>query len=678
MSIVSASEDSTIDPYHPESSILDTSIPYSTHSVLSAVDVSFRNLVTAESTQALQPAEIKVPLKPHQRALLHAMGERETNSIQGITYQNTVTYANYGVLGDEVGTGKSLTVLSYIASLKHIIQPTQIRNSLYQRSNKHLFTVYKRDYKKLSKASLIIVPHTIYRQWQQYCKTQTTLSVFYAKSKKDLQAMVTRHVNPDVTEEQKAAFVTAKNAFMKQCMESDVVLVSNTLYSDLQRIAEMQGIQWKRVFVDEVDSIYIPWGALKLDAPFVWFISATWPNFVLEGYSIRPSMLEYYTNNLESFTPELGNWLREEIGTVQANTLGRTVWLRCRSSRWLHEFHSDHSLRAMTVLCCSKEFLNESRQMPPILDIILQCEQPITHRMLQGVVSSSIQSMLHAGNIDGALQELGVSTDTTMHLIDAVTLEREKELDRLKKTFQFKETMEYATSQAKEAALASLQGKIHSVEEQLKTFRERLLNIQVEECPICYENPNDHAGTLTPCCHRIFCGACILQSLSRAMTCPMCRAGIRTTELIQLVESKPKPTQPTKLLSKQKQLVQFLKKNPQSRVLVFSRYENPFLALERDCANEGITYHTLRGNKDTIASTIRSFEQGEKRVLFLPTESAGAGLNLVSATHVLLYHAMTSEEEKQLIGRAYRLGRKEPLHVIRLLHEGETLIQQQM
>jgi len=319
--------------------------------------------------------------------------------------------------------------------------------------------------------------------------------------------------------------------------------------------------------------------------------------------------------------------------------------------------------------------------MPPILDTVLYCEQPITHRALQGVVTTAVQFMLHAGNIEGALQELGVSKDTSMNLVEAVTLEREKELDRLKKTLQFKQTIDYATPLAKELALSSLEAKIHSVEEQLKTFRERLMNIHVEECPICYENPNDHSGTLTPCCHRIFCGACILQSLSRAMTCPMCRASIRASELIHLIDSKKTATNgrgsdAVKLLNKQKQLLKFVKENPKARVLVFSRYENPFVALERECSTEGITYHTLRGNKDTIASTIRSFEKGEKRVLFLPTASAGAGLNLVSATHVVLYHAMTPEEEKQLIGRAYRLGRQEPLHVVRLLHEGETLVQQ--
>jgi SNF2 family DNA or RNA helicase len=156
----------------------------------------------------------------------------------------------------------------------------------------------------------------------------------------------------------------------------------------------------------------------------------------------------------------------------------------------------------------------------------------------------------------------------------------------------------------------------------------------------------------------------------------MCRAPIQTNQLVRLVEEKKKivKKEQTKLLSKSKQLIKFLNENPQAKVLVFSRYENPFLSLEKDCESIGITYHTLRGNKDVIANTVKSFENGEKRVLFLPTQTAGAGLNLVNATHVVLLHAMTPEEEKQVIGRAYRLGRQEVLKVVRLLHEGENIL----
>jgi SNF2 family DNA or RNA helicase len=160
----------------------------------------------------------------------------------------------------------------------------------------------------------------------------------------------------------------------------------------------------------------------------------------------------------------------------------------------------------------------------------------------------------------------------------------------------------------------------------------------------------------------------------------MCRAPLKPTQLthiaqpnsnllVKVGESKPE----AKLRSKPKELLEFLVKNPEARVLIFSRYENPFTSLGVSFEEKGISYHMLKGNKDVIAAQIRAFETGEKRVLFLPTETAAAGMNLVSATHVVLLHAMTPDEEKQVIGRAYRLGRKNPLQVIHLLHEGEQI-----
>jgi len=642
-------------------------------STLQMLNISFKKMLTNESPKAPQPSHIHVPLRMHQKALLYAMAEREKASIDGIDFQNTRTYTNYGVVGDVVGSGKSLTVLGYISHMKQFDVKNKSQRRLYPNSRSHFFTVYTKHYKNVNGPSLIVVPHTIYRQWQDYCKKQTSLSVFYAKSMKELQP---NGISYSMLHTENEEEYKKQCKFKDELLAHDIVLVSNTLYNQVQVLASAYGICWNRIFIDEADSIYIPSGHSKLVSPFTWFITATWPNFVFDGCTIRPRMLQHYEQNPNQFTPALGDWLREEVGLeTYVHDRGRSTMLHARSSRWLQPFQSDHMLRAMVLLLCSKPFLEESLSMPPIIHTTLLCEQPAMHRALQGIVSPLVQTMLHAGNVEGALQELGVLSDTSTNLVEAATKEREKELDRLKKTLAFKETMDYATAQSKELALNTLKTRISSVEQQLKTFRERLTNIQSEDCPICYENPRANSGTLTPCCHRIFCGGCIVKSLARKCVCPMCRTSIVPNQLIQLVETvKSEEIVPvSKLLSKQAQLLQFLKSESTAKVLIFSRYENPFLQLEQQCESQGITYHTLRGNKDAIASTIRSFEKGEKRVLFLPLESGGAGLNLVSATHVVLLHAMTPEEETQAIGRAYRLGRVEQLQVLRLLHDGESI-----
>ena len=81
---------------------------------------------------------------------------------------------------------------------------------------------------------------------------------------------------------------------------------------------------------------------------------------------------------------------------------------------------------------------------------------------------------------------------------------------------------------------------------------------------------------------------------------------------------------------------------------------------------------TAKGSGATINKTIENFEKGKIQVLFLNSRELGTGLNLVSATDIILYHALTPSLENQVVGRALRMGRTAPLTVHKLLHEGEA------
>jgi SNF2 family DNA or RNA helicase len=250
-----------------------------------------------------------------------------------------------------------------------------------------------------------------------------------------------------------------------------------------------------------------------------------------------------------------------------------------------------------------------------------------------------------------------------------------KELDRLKKTYDFKASLEYATPQAKENALKSLKEKMNSLEEQIKQLKERIENYKEEMCPICFDEPQN--PTLTPCCSRIFCAGCILTSLTRQATCPLCRANIHAGGLRNLATAPVAkneiidPTAGPQPLKKNEQLLELLQQKPEGKFLVFSRYDNPFLQIATEIEGLNISVKQVKGNKDVIAATLKSFEAGKTKVLLLNSLEAGAGMNITAASDVILLHAMTHEEEKQILGRAYRLGRKEPLNVVRLLHPEE-------
>jgi SNF2 family DNA or RNA helicase len=125
-------------------------------------------------------------------------------------------------------------------------------------------------------------------------------------------------------------------------------------------------------------------------------------------------------------------------------------------------------------------------------------------------------------------------------------------------------------------------------------------------------------------------------------------------------------------LLKKDALIRLFKENPTGKFLVFSRYDNPFLQITSELEAVGINgIREVKGTKDVIQATLNSFQKGTLRCLLLNSLHAGAGLTITAATHIILLHAMNIEEEKQILGRAYRLGRKEPLNVYKLVHQDE-------
>jgi hypothetical protein len=605
-----------------------------------------------------QPVEIKVPLRIHQKAVLFEMERREQELSTGMDVSGGKVFSRFGMLGDSVGVGKSLMVLGHIARLKH--SPTLKSIPLLDsHSTSQIYSLHDRTFPSTMHeiGCLIIVPHTLYRQWQTYMKEQTTLKSLGIQTKRVIES----------------------ETIVNQIRDAEVVLVSNTLYGSLQTIVKENHMFWKRIFYDEADTLHIPSTRLFPEARFSWLISASWTNLLFPNQSIyvtSATLNEVLTRPLYNIQPECKELLRNALQNSQH---GNYTYMRhyMISATFFREFvHTNNPWRGRLVLRCSDDFIKESITLPPITIRNITCKPSVLQQVVAHAIPANVRSLLHAGDVQGALQELGVKSEEPKSLVQAVTENRHKELDRLKKTYEFKASLEYATQTAKENALKSLQEKINSLEEQIKQLTERVENYKEEMCPICMDEPQ--APTLTPCCSRIFCAGCILTSLTRATTCPLCRAqiaasGLRNvaTEPLAATNEVVYPDQGVQPLRKSDQLIELLKQKPTGKFLVFSRYDNPFLQLTTEIEGLNISVKQVKGNKDVIAASLKSFEAGKTKVLLLNSIEAGAGMNITAASDIILLHAMTHEEEKQILGRAYRMGRKDPLSVTRLLHPDE-------
>ena len=347
-----------------------------------------------------------------------------------------------------------------------------------------------------------------------------------------------------------------------------------------------------------------------------------------------------------------------------------------RSLKFLYQIiNTNHNLRGHCVIRCSKDFINRSISLPPLISQVILCKPSLSHRIIYDVINPSIRQLLNAGDVKSALEQLGVKTENNNSLIQAVNESKIKELERLEKTYEFKQSLEYSSQQIKEQSLKNLKDKIDHIKEQMTSLKERVENYKNDVCPICYDEPNE--ALLTSCCARIFCALCVLQSISRNPTCPLCRTNMHpaslkklTTENIVVSNSSlvNDENQPKKKIET---FFNIIENNPKGKFLIFSRYDNSFTEVLEGCKNRNLIAKELKGSKDMIASTLKNFKDGNVNILLLNTVQMGAGLNITDATHVILLHNMTHEEEKQILGRAYRVGRTNELHFIKLLYPDE-------
>jgi SNF2 family DNA or RNA helicase len=110
----------------------------------------------------------------------------------------------------------------------------------------------------------------------------------------------------------------------------------------------------------------------------------------------------------------------------------------------------------------------------------------------------------------------------------------------------------------------------------------------------------------------------------------------------------------------------------EQRFLVFSAHEASFRGLREMLSARGIRCEMLQGTAARVDRLRKQFEDGTVRVLCMNARHVGAGINLQAATHVVLFHRMNVEMEKQVIGRAVRFERAAELNVVHLVHEQET------
>ena len=382
-----------------------------------------------------------------------------------------------------------------------------------------------------------------------------------------------------------------------------IVIVTPITFNAL--INSKPDMAWKRFIFDEPSHIKVAFMS-KIIAGFYWFVTAT-PALIAKTYgnSRRPNFI---TDILSSYIIDSSIIIKNDI-----------------------------------------KFIEMSYQMPQINYLYYECKQ-IVFRVLYGIVSEKIQTMIEAGDISNAILSLGgCKTD---NIIELVKKQKMKQL----------ETIDNELINCKEENI-ELCKKITDMKDlytrQLNEIDTRFENILTSDCSIC-------ASVLTspimePECQNLFCGECLLTWLKNSKSCPLCRVDIEPSSLIYIDDKKnvssEKIIYEKPLLTKPQTVLNIINSTPNGKFLIFSDYDNGFIAIQRLMVENKIIYKEIKGSVDTRHKNVVSFTKGSVNVILLNTIHNGSGLNLQETTDIILYHKMSESSLHQIIGRANRIGR---------------------
>lgn len=616
---------------------------------------------------------------------------------------------NVGVIGDKVGSGKSIVSLALIC-VKPVITADNISNAetfpSFMRTDDSRCAVSYNTRKQCVhlRCNLIIVPHTLVLQWEKYLRDVCANSknrneptkkkrkgdegvsneseegagrrIHYIKvsSSKAVETVTLEDVGYGMEEDGIARVVLVSNTFAPEFYERVLFL----LYGTDVKAGRHRQTYFSRVFIDEADTIILS-SHLKFNAYFTWFITSSIENLLFSSGS-------YFR-----YTPSA----TRKTKVVHCTGLRRNNYVRS----WFTGFYSygRDSMNTAASICLrnSPSYVSASFTLPPIRRMVYRCSTPVIVGILDNIRLSNSHNQLidqtiayiNANNIDGLKETLGFRVDSTKNIVEMITANLTRRLNNERKHLEYVESLDDMSgggggevgdgsqeNLSKKERVQKIKSKIAEMESSIQYIHERMSSTDM--CPICYDTIKTPYVAVN-CCSALFCMECILQSMKVRPACPCCRATVSLKDLVMVqddvAETKIQHPPVTKVRTKEQHLEDIIARHTQGRFLIFSNHQASFQAVRERLSQLDISYEMIFGTGLHIERVLRDFRSGKVRVLLMNATYIGVGLNLEMATDVVLYHHLNSELSTQVIGRAQRPNRVGSLRVHYLCHDNELI-----
>lgn len=626
---------------------------------------------------------LDIPLYLHQQNSVIRMENLEKNRNFKMKDVDIYIDTNVGILGDKTGSGKTLTIVSLLSreSIKSKINNSINRDikiinenieSIQDNNNldRNIFIQnYKDNISSNEEKNDLNVNYQIKNdihidkeknQLLRMINSVEVNNIFFTKiirykERYDYLPINIIVVLPSVFEQWKnelehsnlkCCFISKDKHISEFDINTDVILITYNRFNQL--IAHLQllyinnnKIIIKRLILDEITyDTYLT----KIDSNFIWILTATNSNYIPRNFTDRQLRNSHLKNILSSIEPKY------------------------------------------ITIKNSDEMIEKSYKLPNIFDHIYECYSYYDN--FSHVLSDEARNMLAADDLASAIALLG-GQQTNNNDLKEVILQKEKDnLHRLEARLKYYEELN------DEKQIENYKNKIDINTKTIKNIEDRIKSMN-NECPVCIEEIINKV--IVGCCTNAFCDKCILEILKTTSKCPLCRSKLEPSKMLYSndeiktnrdeeekknnccneynddIEIINQNTNKKVKNNKLKQLIKIVTSKENGKFIVFSQYNNTFSHIIEELKNSNVSFCELKGSIDRINSILKQFDDGKIKVLFLNSKYNGTGINLQKTTDIIFYHKMPSIIEQQNIGRAMRIGRKDPLHIHRLITRNETI-----
>lgn len=606
-----------------------------------------------------------------------------------------------GILSDEMGLGKTITCIALTIKNPYVYKYNQVVDN----KNYEMITTNKGSTVLKSKATLVVCPSHLTKQWNSEIK----------KVKKDLKTvlMLTKVNHDKITYREilDADFVIVSTQFLSNFKyygdifnsfygsnkwnKKDNVTALNSRFNKLvshynfkQKFENktnilFETIKWNRIIIDEAheivnnisrkpENVYLAHLLRWIMGDNKWYISGT-PFNSSEGIKNVMNFLKFKAFDGQNYSVTYEDLIKSGLSYQNVfNSIFSQIYIRNTKESTKDQI----TIPKATIENVMLDLSHFEKQIYDTIskDNVKSLREICCNIQVSGKFSEyeDEEGVLDFGQIrENIIEQNEAKIKANENAI--------KHLDSSLKSYH--------------ANKKTLENTIAACKYMIKTFEgiDMKNNEEEDDCPICmceFEDP-----VVSKCAHK-FCYDCIKSIIIDFGTkkCPVCKEKIHINDVYRInedpnAEKKEKKDSVNPLifkygtkLAKLTTLCKQILENKNNKIIVFSSFDKLLHMISKVLKQNEIPNVFCQGNVHQRSLAIMSFQKNDlkikkdrPRVIMLSTEHSASGTNLTEATHIIFMEPIsgTKEEimttENQAIGRAVRIGQENQVKVYRLI-----------